>query len=202
MTWALQRKNGGIKEENMNVVETILVLVKRVYKLLVSSGNIFQILLLLFVRLNWGWQFYTTGLGKLTGHANVVEFFTSLNLPYPDITAWFVGGVECGGGILLIIGLASRPVGLILAVNMIVAYLSVDDDRQTLFNFFKEQDPFLKADPFFFMLTGMLAFAFGAGPLSIDALIKRLLKNNSGHKNFSSTAQNEEIDSSKVGSKH
>ena len=162
----------------MNAVETMQMLGSRIYKLLVNSGNIFQILLLLFFRLNWGWQFFISGQGKLTGHAGVAEFFTTLHLPFPDMTAWFVGGVECIGGILLFIGLANRPIGLILAVNMIVAYLSVDDDRQTIFNFFKDQDPFLKADPFFFLLAGLLAFAFGAGPISVDGLIKKLLSKN------------------------
>jgi putative oxidoreductase len=159
----------------MSAVETMKMLANRIYKFVVSSGNFLGILLLFFFRINWGWQFFVTGRGKLTGHSQVVEFFTSLHLPFPDMTAWFVGGVECIGGILLLIGLATRPVGLILAANMIVAYLSVDDDRQTIFNFFKDQDPFFKADPFFFLLTGLLAFAFGGGPISADALIKRLL---------------------------
>jgi putative oxidoreductase len=150
--------------------------VERIYGLLIRTGNASQILLLLFFRLNWGWQFFVTGKGKLTDHQHVAEFFATLHLPAPDMTAWFVGGVECIGGILLIIGLAARPVGLILSTNMIVAYLSVEDDRQKVLNFFKDQDPFFAADPFFFLLTGLLAFAFGGGPLSLDALILRLMK--------------------------
>jgi len=154
---------------------TLRGLVVRLYSLLITSGNLFQIPLLLFFRINWGWQFFETGMGKLTGHEHVVEFFTSLHLPAPEATAWFVGGVECFGGALLLLGLLARPVGIILSINMIVAYLAVDDDRQTVFNFFKEQDPFLKADPFFFLLAALLAFAFGAGPLSLDALIGKFL---------------------------
>jgi putative oxidoreductase len=149
---------------------------EKIYSLLIRAGNAFQILLLLFFRLNWGLQFFETGKGKLTGHQQVVEFFTSLNLPLPDLTAWFVGGVECIGGALLILGLATRPVGLVLAINMIVAYLSVEDDRQTMFNFFKDQQAFFAADPFFFLLTSLLVFAFGAGLISLDALIGRLIK--------------------------
>ncbi len=130
-----------------------------------------QIPVLLFFRLNWGWQFYQTGIGKLTGHAQVVDYFTQLHIPYPDLNAWFVGGVETVGGILLILGLASRATGVVLAVNMIVAYLSVDDDRNAALNFFKEQDPFFEAKPFFFLLTSVLVLAFGAGVVSVDALI-------------------------------
>lgn len=150
-------------------------LVLKVNKLIVNSGDFFQILLLLFFRLNWGWQFFQTGQGKLMNHSQIVDFFTSLNLPMPDLTAWFVSGVECFGGLLLLAGLLTRPVGLVLSVNMIVAYLSVDDDRAKVFNFFKDQDPFFQADPFFFMLAGMLAFSFGGGPVSLDALIQKLM---------------------------
>lgn len=145
------------------------------YELLIRFGNLFQILLLLFFRLNWGWQFFVSGKGKLLNHKDIVEFFASLNLPFPDMTAWFVGGVECVGGILLLLGLAARPTGLVLAVNMAVAYLSVEDDRKKVLNFFHDQDPFFQADPFFFLFAGLLAFAFGAGPLSLDALIGKCL---------------------------
>jgi putative oxidoreductase len=132
-----------------------------------------QIAILLFFRLNWGWQYFTTGRGKLLDHAPVVDFFTTLHLPFPDATAWFVGGVECVGGILLLLGLAARPTGFILAINMIVAYLSVESDRKKVLEFFTDQDPFFAADPFFFLLTALLALAFGAGPVSLDALIHK-----------------------------
>jgi putative oxidoreductase len=173
---------GRYEEENMQacngnicVKDASRKLLIKGYELLVKSGNVFQLLLLLFFRLNWGWLYFVTGKGKLVGHQQVVDFFTTLHLPFPDMTAWFVGGVECIGGVLLILGLAARPVGVVLGINMIVAYLSVESDRQKVLNFFTDQDPFFAADPFFFLLTALLAYAFGAGPLSLDALIKRLL---------------------------
>ena len=49
---------------------------------------------------------------------------------------------------------------------MIIAYISVESDRQTVFNFFKDQTPFLQADPFFFLLTAVLIFAFDFGPFN------------------------------------
>jgi len=135
-----------------------------------------QPVILLIFRLTWGWQFFQTGLGKLRNHANVVEFFTSLGIPAPALNAWFVGGVECIGGLLLLIGLWSRPVAFILAGNMLVAYLTVEEDRAALLEVFSQLDPFLKADPFFFLLTSAIIFAFGAGLFSADALIARLKK--------------------------
>lgn len=148
----------------------------KINQLLTKVGNFVQKFLLLFFRLNWGYQFFLAGQGKLAHHQKVAEFFASLHLPFPGWTAWFVALVECCGGILLIAGLGTRAVGLILTINMIVAYLSVDTDRQALFNFFKNQTPFLQADPFFFLLTALLVFAFGAGPISLDALLSKWLR--------------------------
>ncbi|HEY9792790.1 MAG TPA: DoxX family protein [Candidatus Obscuribacterales bacterium] len=151
------------------------------YRLLIKAGNVlgYWLLLLLF-RLDFGYQFFTTGKGKLLDHQSVADFFATLHIPFPGFNAWFVGGVECIGGMLLILGLAARPVGLILSVNMTVAYLSVADDRAKVLDFIqhpiKNQDAFVQADPFFFLLTALLIFGFGAGPISIDRLIEQALK--------------------------
>jgi putative oxidoreductase len=153
-------------------------------QLLIKSGNFVQKFLLLFFRLNWGWQFYLTGQGKLAHHQRTTEFFTMLHIPFPDLTAWLVAAIEYGGGLLLMAGLGTRAVGLILTINMIAAYMTVASDRQTVFNFFKDQTPFLQADPFFFLLTALMMFSFGAGPISIDAIIAKFIrrKKNKGAK--------------------
>src|SRR5277367_692106 len=67
---------------------------------------------LLIVRLYWGWQFAQSGWGKLHHLDKVTDFFTSLNLSAPGLTAHFVSGLEFVGGILLILGLGSRLIGL------------------------------------------------------------------------------------------
>lgn len=153
----------------------LMRLTEQGYFLLVRLGDLLQSLLLLIFRLNWGWQFFVSGKGKLTGHADIVDFFSSLGLPFPDFTAWFVAAVECVGGLLLMAGLGSRVVGLMLTINMTVAYLSVPDEREKVLNIFKDQDPFLQADPFFFLLTALLVFVFGSGFVSVDYLLKRFV---------------------------
>ena len=69
-----------------------------------------QGVLLLLIRLDWGYQFAQTGWGKLHRLPQVTEFFASLGLPMPAQTALFVGLVEFVGGILLALGLGSRAV--------------------------------------------------------------------------------------------
>ena len=137
---------------------------------LARCGRVLQPFILLTFRIHWGWAFYVTGKGKLLNHSDIVGFFTSLGIPFPELNAWFVGGVECFGGLLLLIGLASRPVAFVLSINMLVAYLSVPYDRAKLFGIFQDAEPFLSADPFFFLLAAVLVLAFGPGIFSLDAL--------------------------------
>jgi putative oxidoreductase len=127
--------------------------------------------LLLAIRLYWGWQLVQTGLGKLRNQARVVDFFTSLNIPFPALNAHFVSGLEFFGGMLLIAGLLSRPVSLLLTCSMFVAYWTAD--REALLAVFSDPGKFYAADPFTFLFAALLILAFGPGLFSLDALIAR-----------------------------
>ena len=89
-------------------------LLPRIYALLDLSRP----LLLLTLRL-WGYQYQVDGWGKLTHHDLVTTFFSDLGIPMPGLNAWFVGGLEFVGGWLLLLGLFSRPIAVVLAVNKI-----------------------------------------------------------------------------------
>lgn len=149
-------------------------LIVRGYGLFTVGANALQPLVLLIFRLTWGWQFFVTGKGKLINHNDIADFFASLHIPFPGLNAWFIGGLECVGGLLLIVGLASRPIAFLLTGAMVVAYLTVEEDRLKLLSIFKDPTPFLTADPFFFLLTAVLVLAFGPGLISIDAWVGKL----------------------------
>jgi putative oxidoreductase len=153
----------------------LLSLLAKPYGWLVVGGNFLQPVILLIFRLTWGWQFFVTGKGKLMHHEKVAEFFGSLGIPLPDLNAWFVAGLECVGGLLLILGLGTRLIGLLLAGNMTVAYLAVEDDRAKVFNVFNDLDAFTHADPFFFLLVAVLVLAFGPGIFSADHLLYKFV---------------------------
>lgn len=123
--------------------------------------------LLLLLRLFIGWQFYVTGVGKLQNIDRVVEFFGSLGIPAPLVNAWFVSILETVGGLLLLVGLASRLIAIPLTLNMIVAYLTAD--RESL----ASADAFSSAAPFPFLLISAIVLAFGPGLFSADALLRR-----------------------------
>jgi len=126
---------------------------------------------LLFVRLYWGWQFAQTGWGKLHNLSHVKEFFGSLGIPAPGIMAPFVSCLEFFGGILLIVGLGTRLIGLMLAGNMLVAYIT--SDVMALKSIFSDPGKFYVADPFTFLFASLIAFIFGAGLFSLDAVIDK-----------------------------
>ena len=130
----------------------------------------FGSLVLLVLRLVWGWQFLTTGFGKLQNHARVTEFFTTLGIPMPGLNAWFVGGLEMVGGALLLLGLFSRPIAFLLTGNMFVAYLTAD--RPALFGLFHDLDSFLKADPFWFLFVSIVVLTLGPGAIALDRLLR------------------------------
>src|SRR5258707_5796480 len=96
------------------------------YRRIASAFSSLQSVMLLAVRLYWGFQFAQTGWGKLHNLARITGFFASLNIPFPGFTAPFISTLEFVGGILLIWGLFSRPISLLLAGNMFVAYWTAD----------------------------------------------------------------------------
>jgi len=69
---------------------------------------------------------FLTGKGKLSNIGKVSEFFASLGIPVPTLNAYLIGSLECLGSLLLIIGLASRPLSLLIVISMTVAYLTAD----------------------------------------------------------------------------
>ncbi len=140
-----------------------------------ASLNRTQSLLLLAIRLYWGWQFAQDGWGKLTHLARVTDFFSSLNLPAPGVTAVVVGTVELVGGILFACGIASRLTSLVLFVNMTMAYLSVPDDRVNFSHILSNPSDFYNATPYTYWFAALLILILGPGVFAVDTLLRRWL---------------------------
>ena len=126
----------------MSIVNTGINLYRRFLNLL----NFLQSPFLLLVRVYWGWQFWQAGWGKLQDISKPIGFFTELGIPFPVFNAWFVSLLECFGGILLILGLASRLISIPLVIDMVVAYIAAD--REALKSIFSEPDKFYAAAPY------------------------------------------------------
>jgi putative oxidoreductase len=144
-------------------------LAARGYALLATVGNALQSPFLLAVRLYWGWQFAQTGWGKLHNIQHVIGFFTSLNIPAPALNAWFVSGLEFVGGILLIVGLGSRLIALLLAIDMIVAYIATD--TEALRAIFSDPGKLYADAAYTFLFASLLILIFGPGRFALDYVL-------------------------------
>ncbi|MGE3769506.1 MAG: DoxX family protein [Bdellovibrionales bacterium] len=124
----------------------------------------------LVARIVVGYTFMLTGWGKLNNLPQITDYFTELGIPFPHVLTPFVSGVECFGGLLLILGLLTRISGGALAIVMIVATISAKwsdvDSLETLFGF---------EEATYFAVFTWLAIC-GAGKASIDYWLEQRME--------------------------
>ncbi len=97
-------------------------------------------------------------LGGMGGKGGVAAFPT---LP------WWAGLLECGGGLLLLLGLFSRPVAFLLSGQMAVAYFMAHAPR----GFFPVTNGGELAALYSFLF--LYLFFAGPGPISLDAVVRK-----------------------------
>src|SRR6059036_1942402 len=78
----------------------------------------------LLLRLMVGGVFFWEGVLKFVYVNQGVGRFTKLGMPFPHLTANFVGYLEIAGGLLLLSGLMTRLIAIPFIIEMIVAILS------------------------------------------------------------------------------
>ena len=78
----------------------------------------------ILLRLMAGGVFLWEGILKFVYANQGVGRFTKLGMPFPELTANFIGALEIVGGILLIVGLFTRFFAFAFIIEMIVAILS------------------------------------------------------------------------------
>ena len=79
----------------------------------------------LLIRLILGYVFLVAGLQKFIFPENMGPGrFAEMGFPAPEFTAYFVGFFEALGGLLILIGLASRLAAIPLAITMVVAIIT------------------------------------------------------------------------------
>lgn len=134
-----------------------------------------QTLPALLTRMMVGFGFYVTGSGKLEHPENIVEFFKSLGIPYPELQAPFVSHLEYYGGILLMLGILTRPVSALLSGTMVVALLTADK-ADFLATWSKDADKVpAEITAFVYLVFLLWLFVTGGGLLSLDALLSKVL---------------------------
>jgi putative oxidoreductase len=85
---------------------------------------------LLLPRLMVGFVMFYHGSQKLFawfggyGVEGTAGFFQQLGIPFPKLNVYMAGGTEMFGGILLALGLATRPAATLLTFTMLVAVMT------------------------------------------------------------------------------
>jgi putative oxidoreductase len=126
---------------------------------------------LLLMRLFWGYHFITHGVQKLSNIDQTASFFGNLNIMWPTATAWFVGLSEALGGLGLLLGAFSPIATLLLTGVMAGAYYTAHSEG--LYALFSNPQLFINQPPFMYMLTALLVFSFGPGKFSVDQYLSR-----------------------------
>lgn len=105
---------------------------------------------------------YQHGRVKLPPSEGFLGRVEGLGFPSPELFAWLAAFAEFGGGILLALGLLTRPIAAFIAIHfVIVAFLA------------HAGDPFGRRElPLFFLFTGVMFMLTGAGRYAVDALIR------------------------------
>ncbi len=124
----------------------------------------------LIARIGVGWVFAESGWGKLGNLEKVTEFFKSLNIPFPEIQAPMVSGLELVCGVMLILGLGTRFAALTLTGIMTVALISAKSSEIT-----GVPELFGLSEALYIVLFLWLAVQ-GAGLISVDTVIAKVLR--------------------------
>lgn len=127
----------------------------------------------LVIRLGVGVMFFGSGLGKLGKLSGLTQYFRSLGIPFPEIQAPFVATTEFVCGLLIVVGLATRPAALMLCGVMVVAIMTaavpekhITADWHGLLEFFYLPEVLL-------LLLLLSLVVGGAGRASVDAWLAR-----------------------------
>ncbi len=107
---------------------------------------------------------FAHGLGKLPPPDRFVSLVKGLGVPLPELFAWGAGMSEFVGGLLLAVGLMTRPAAALIAITMAVAVFGHHSD-----------DPWAKVE--LAALYGAIAIAFactGSGRFGLDSVVNRM----------------------------
>lgn len=119
------------------------------------------------LRIVVGVTFVVMGLPKITNPSGFLGFVTQLGFPASGIIAWLPILVEPIGGVLLIVGLGTRWLGIYFSLEMLITTVVVKALRGT--PFVVSGRPGVGWELDLLLLAGALALVvLGAGQLSLD----------------------------------
>lgn len=128
-----------------------------------------QSIWLLLVRLVLAYGFYHPAMMKWQDIDGIADWFSSIGIPAPHLNAYLATYTEILGVILLTLGLGVRWISIPLIITMLVAIKTVH-----WANGFEAGNNGFEI-PLYYILFLLLLLAQGAGRISLDELVNRLL---------------------------
>lgn len=102
------------------------------------------------------------GLGKVPPTERFIGGVESMGFPVPVLFAWMAGLAELVGGILLALGLLTRPAALSIAGTMVVAYFIRHGS-----------DPFAQKElAFLYLVLSATFVVLGSGRFGLDRFLR------------------------------
>jgi putative oxidoreductase len=121
----------------------------------------------LLARVTLAGVFIPSGWGKLHDLGKVASYFEELQIPAPHFNAFLVASTELVGGILVLVGFATRVASLPLAFTMLIAILTAK--RAEIHGF----TSLVAFDEFAYLTMFLWLAVAGAGRASLDHLLLR-----------------------------
>ena len=122
-------------------------------------------LFILVARLMIAYGFAKPALLKLNDMTATSEWFASIHIPLPTLSAYLVSGIETIGIVLLILGLFTRQISILLTFVMIGAIVFVHEAHG-----FSVANNGIEI-PLYYMMFLFIFASFGAGKYSLDSLL-------------------------------
>jgi putative oxidoreductase len=149
------------------MARSVAAIIDWTYAKLPSLSGAIALLTRLFV----GGFFMSTGWGKMHHLEDFAKNFAGWNIPYPHFNAALSAYTEFYGGLLTVLGIATRVVAIPMIINMLVAIFAVviPQNVSTL-------SDFLNADEPLYILAYLWLMISGGGWLSADSILKPAMR--------------------------
>jgi uncharacterized membrane protein YphA (DoxX/SURF4 family) len=126
------------------------------------------------------YAFHVSGTGKLAHLERAADFAGALGIPAPALYVRAVAHLEAWGAWLLLLGVLTRPTALLLGLTSLVALATADRGALLAAVTLTGQTDVLGVAPLVLLVPLAWLAVEGAGLLSLDGLVARLLRRGPG----------------------